>query len=101
MLAKRLAKHGLAVVGGGLVLSQNAALAAVPKILTDGTIKAASLLGAGQNVVGVASPGAIALSEGVGRVMLVSKCKMLVTALFGLLFCTCWIINSRAAASWR
>ena len=93
MLAKRLAKHGLAVavaVGG-----------VVPKggvgIFTDSvlcsTIKAVSLLAAGQNAAGVALPGAIALAEGVGRAMLVSKCKMVVTALFGLLFCTCWIVG--------
>ena len=74
MLAKRLAKHGLAVRGWGGV---------VPKlgvgIFTDigvgSTIKAVSLLAVGQNVAGVALPGAIALSEGVVRAMLVSKCK--------------------------
>src|SRR5260370_216146 len=50
MLAKRLARHGLAVSGGALaaVLSQSTASASVPTSVVSSTIKAASLFAAGQ-----------------------------------------------------
>src|SRR5262249_46705513 len=50
LLAKRLARHGLAVPGGALAaaLSQSAASACVPSLLVGSTVKAAILLAAGQ-----------------------------------------------------
>src|SRR5262249_21314170 len=56
-LARRLARHGLAVSGGTLAtsLAQNAASALPPTPLTSSTIEAASVFAAGQAV----PPGAI------------------------------------------
>jgi RNA polymerase sigma factor (sigma-70 family) len=78
MLAKRLARHGLAVSGGGLAaaLSQKAASASVPTSVVSSTIKAASLLAAGGAAAGVASVKVAALTEGVLKTMLLNKLKM-------------------------
>lgn len=75
MLAKRLARHGLAVSGGSLsaALAQNAASACVPPSIAAVTIKTATLVAAGQATVGMISPKVAALMEGVLKVMLLSK----------------------------
>jgi hypothetical protein len=81
MLAKRLTRHGLAVAGGalGTMLSQSAASAGVPATMVSHTIKAASLLAAGQAVAtGVISTQVAALTEGVLKSMLLSKLKVAV-----------------------
>jgi RNA polymerase sigma factor (sigma-70 family) len=78
MLAKRLARHGLAVAGGSLatLLAQNAAAAGVPASMVSSTIKAASLLAAGQAAAtAVASAKVAALTEGVLKAMLLTKIK--------------------------
>ena len=64
MLAKRLTKQGVALCGGTLAawLAENLACAAMPRSLLLSTIKAASLLAAGQDVTAL-SPKAVALSE--------------------------------------
>jgi hypothetical protein len=84
MLARRLARHGLSVSAGALaaVLSQKAASAAMPTSVVSSTIKAASLLAAGQ----AAAPGAMsvkvaALMEGVLKVMLLNKLKVVAVGL--------------------
>jgi RNA polymerase sigma factor (sigma-70 family) len=77
LLAKRLARHGLAVTGAALagVASQDAA-AGVPAALVSSTIKAASLFAAGRAVTaGVISAQVAALAEGVLRTMLLGKIK--------------------------
>jgi hypothetical protein len=78
MLAKRLGRHGLVVSDGVLAaaLSQNVASAGVPPSVVSFTIKAATLVAAGQ----AAAPGAIslkvaALTEGVLRAMFLTKLK--------------------------
>jgi RNA polymerase sigma factor (sigma-70 family) len=79
LLAKRLARHGLAVSGGALaaVLSQKAASADVPISLVFSTIKAASMLAAGQAAApGVISVKVAALTEGVMKSMLLTKLKI-------------------------
>jgi RNA polymerase sigma factor (sigma-70 family) len=83
ILAKRLARHGLAVSGGalGMMLSQNAASAVVPTWLASSTIETVTLFAAGRAAVGLFSAGVIALTEGVLRTMLLSKLKIKVTAL--------------------
>jgi RNA polymerase sigma factor (sigma-70 family) len=75
MLAKRLARSGLAVLGGALatVLSQQVASAGLPASVASGTIKAASLFEAGQ--AAAVSQSAVALAEGVLRTMLITKLK--------------------------
>lgn len=76
MLAKRLARRGIGLSGGALasVLSQNVALAGVPTSLVSSTIKAVSLLAAGQ-AAGVVTSRVAALAEGVAQAMFTTKIK--------------------------
>jgi RNA polymerase sigma factor (sigma-70 family) len=79
MLAKRLARHGLAVSGGAIaaVLAQNAASASAPSSVVSGTIHATGLFGAGQAAAcGLISPTVAALVEGVLKTMLLTKLKI-------------------------
>jgi RNA polymerase sigma factor (sigma-70 family) len=82
MLAKRLARHGLALSGGALatVLCQNAS-AYVPSSVLSSTIKAASLFAAGQAATGVISVKVVALTEGVLKTMFLKKLKTVVVLL--------------------
>jgi RNA polymerase sigma factor (sigma-70 family) len=79
LLAKRLAQRGVVLSSGALaaVLAQNVASAGVPYAVVLSTISAARVYAAGR----AATPGAIstqvaALTEGVLKVMLVSKLKI-------------------------
>ncbi len=91
LLAKRLARHGLAVLGGALteVLSQQAASSCVPTAVMSSTIKAVTLVAAGQAATtGLISAKAAALAEGMVKTMLLTKLKtvtavLLVLATFG------------------
>src|SRR5262249_15018224 len=79
MLARRLARHGLAVSGGWLaaVLAQNTVLASPPTTLVASTIKAAGLVAAGQAAAaGVISVEVAALTEGVVKAMFLTKLKV-------------------------
>jgi RNA polymerase sigma factor (sigma-70 family) len=90
MLAKRLARHGLAMSGVALaaVLSLQAASAGVPTSVVFSTIKAASVFAAATAV----SPAEVAaLTEGVLRAMLVNKLKTLMGGLLVLAVCLCGI----------
>jgi RNA polymerase sigma-70 factor (ECF subfamily) len=76
MLAKRLARHGLVVPSGAMVLSQGAS-ADVPASVVSSTIKAASLFAVGQAAVtGTISVKVAVLTEGVLKTMLLSKLKI-------------------------
>jgi RNA polymerase sigma factor (sigma-70 family) len=84
MLAKRLARHGLAVSGGSLaaVLAQNAARASVPISVASFTIKTATQLAAGQAAtVGRISADVAALTEGVATSMFPSRIKTILATL--------------------
>jgi uncharacterized protein (TIGR03067 family) len=84
MLAKRLTRHGLVLSGGTLaaVVSQHGASAAVPTSLVSSTIKAVSLLTAGQAVTaGVISAKVAALAEGGMKTMLLNKLKIVTVVL--------------------
>ncbi len=89
LLAKRLTQRGIVFSGGSVaaVLSGSAS-ASAPPVLVASTIKAASLMAAGQ-AVGVVSAKVAALTEGVVKAMFVTKIKsvlavvVLVTALSG------------------
>src|SRR6516162_7715318 len=72
MMAKRLARHGLAVTSGALaaVLAPSALAAGVPASAVSATIQAASLWTAGQAAPGVISSQVAALTEGVLKTML-------------------------------
>ena len=77
MLAKRLTRAGFALSAGSLAaaLSQHAASAWVPASLVSSTIKAASLVAAGQAATGVISAQVAALTEGVLRMNLLGDLK--------------------------
>jgi RNA polymerase sigma factor (sigma-70 family) len=84
MLAKRLARHGVVLSGGGVValLSQNVASAGVPTSVVSATIKAATVFAAGQAAAtGVISVKVAALTEGVLRTMLLNKLRSVLVAL--------------------
>src|SRR5262249_7209867 len=84
MLAKRLARHGLAVSGGVLasVLSQNPVSACVSTALVSSTVKAASLFVTGPAALtGIISLKVVVLTEGVLKMMLLSKLKIAAAAL--------------------
>jgi RNA polymerase sigma factor (sigma-70 family) len=89
MLAKRLARHGLAVSGGVLAtaLSQSAS-ATVPALVVSSTIKAVSLFATGTAVaVGVITPTVAALTEGVLKTMFVTKLKIVSAVVLTVLLC--------------
>ena len=75
MLAKRLARHGLAVTGGALaaVLAPGALAVGVPVSAVSTTIQAACLWAAGQVAPGVISAQVAALTEGVLKTMLLKN----------------------------
>src|SRR5262245_23872796 len=78
MLAKRLARHGPALSGGALagVMSAEAALAGVPPLLLQATVKAAIPFALRDAVTaGAASAKVAALTEGVMKSMLLTKIK--------------------------
>jgi RNA polymerase sigma factor (sigma-70 family) len=87
MLAKRLARHGLALSCGTLaaVLSQKAASASVPTWVMTSTIKTVTLVAAGQAGLGVISAQVAALAEGVVKAMLFMKPKTAVAVVFVIL----------------
>jgi RNA polymerase sigma factor (sigma-70 family) len=80
MLAKRLTRRGLAVLGGtlGVVLAENVA-SAVPASVVASTIKATILFATGQAATGAISANVAALAEGVLKGMLLTKLKIAVT----------------------
>jgi RNA polymerase sigma factor (sigma-70 family) len=84
LLAKRLASRGVVLSAGSLaaVVSQNVASAAVPTSLVNSTVKAASIVAAGQMAVaGVVPVKVAALMEGVMKAMLITKLKTATVAL--------------------
>jgi RNA polymerase sigma-70 factor (ECF subfamily) len=83
MLAKRLVRRGVMLSAGSLVavVSQNVASAAVPVLVVSKTIKAASLMAAGQAATGLISVKVAALTEGVLQAMFLSKLKAVVGVL--------------------
>lgn len=79
ILAKRLARHGLAVSGASLaaLFAQNAAAACVPAAMVSSTIETATLVVASQGAVaGVVSTKVAALTDGVMKAMLLTKLKI-------------------------
>jgi RNA polymerase sigma factor (sigma-70 family) len=77
MLARRLARHGVALTGAAVagVLSTSAASACVPVPLISTTIQAAALVAAGQATAAVVSAPVAALTEGVLKAMFVTQLK--------------------------
>jgi RNA polymerase sigma factor (sigma-70 family) len=101
MLAKRLARHGLALSAGALaaVLSQGAASACVRAPLVVSTIRAATLVAAGHAAAGAVSAPVVALTEGVLRTMGISKLKLVLVALLAVsMLGTGWGVYCSGAA---
>jgi RNA polymerase sigma factor (sigma-70 family) len=75
LLAKRLARHGLAMVGGVGIVA-NSASACVPPALVAATVKAVGACAAGQAVAtGVMSANVAVLMEGALKAMFLTKLK--------------------------
>ena len=90
LLAKRLARHGLATAGGAVavVLAQNAAAMAAPDAVVAHTIQAAHEFAAGPATAGgVISTPVAALTQGVLKAMLMNKLKVATAVLLGVLIC--------------
>ena len=83
LLARRLARRGLAISSGTLTgaLTQEAASASVPASLLNSTIKAVIAAAAGQVAAGVISVKVAALTEGVLKAMFMTKLKIASLAL--------------------
>jgi RNA polymerase sigma factor (sigma-70 family) len=97
MLARRLARHGLAVSGAMLpsLLSQNIASASVLTAVVSSTTKAATVFVAGQAATnGLISAKVVALTEGVLKAMLLTKLKMMsaVVLMLGMVALTCGVL---------
>jgi RNA polymerase sigma factor (sigma-70 family) len=103
MLAKRLTERGVTLSGGVLaaVLSRNVACGGVPNSVVSSTIKAASLLAAGQAAAGGAIPVKVAaLTEGVMKAMLFTKLRaaLAVVLVLGFVATGATILTCRTAA---
>jgi RNA polymerase sigma factor (sigma-70 family) len=81
LLARRLARHGISLVAGGLgtLLARPARSAPVPPALAGSTLKAAVASASGQ-LAGVVSIHVITLTEGVLKAMFLSKLKAMFPA---------------------
>jgi RNA polymerase sigma factor (sigma-70 family) len=106
MLARRLARRGLAVSGGVLaaVLSQNVGSASVPTSVVSSTIQVLNLSRAGEAVAaGVISTRVAALTEGVLKTMLLKKLEVvaLLVAAVGLIGMATVVLCRQAAAQQR
>jgi RNA polymerase sigma factor (sigma-70 family) len=103
MLARRLARYGLAIGASSLaaMLAEHTASASAPASVVGSTIKAASLFAAGQAAAaGGASIKAVALMEGVLKTMLLTKLKIATTIVLGVgLLGISWGIYPTRAAS--
>jgi RNA polymerase sigma factor (sigma-70 family) len=81
MLGKRLARRGLAVSGGAFAVGLSQVSACVPTSVESSTIRAATLLAAGNSPVGVISGKVITLMEGVLKTMFLTKLKSVTAVL--------------------
>ena len=103
MLAKRLARHGLALSGGMLATAlARTALASVPASVMCSTIKAVTLVAAGNAVTVSASAKVAVLTEGVLKTMLLTKLKLaaITVLLFAAFSCVAGLVyQTQAAAS--
>jgi RNA polymerase sigma factor (sigma-70 family) len=102
MLAKRLARRGLAVSGGSLaaLFAQNAASACVPAAVVASTIKNATLVAASNGAVaGVVSARVAALTAGAMKAMLISKLKPVIAVVMVLGFGTGATVHTYRTAS--
>jgi hypothetical protein len=78
LLGKRLARAGVGLPAGALVvaLSESAALATVPGTLVSSTVRAATLLAAGEAALATLATPAVALMKGALQTMFLQKLKV-------------------------
>jgi RNA polymerase sigma factor (sigma-70 family) len=86
ILAKRLARHGLAVSGGGLAAALGTEAAAVPRVVVSATLQAAARFAAGRAAAGVLSTEVAALTERVLKTMLLNKLRTVGLLVLGAFF---------------
>jgi RNA polymerase sigma factor (sigma-70 family) len=93
LLAKRLARRGVAPSGGALatVLSEKAASAGAPTSILAATIKAVTFVAAGHAASEMISAKVAALTEGALKTMFVNKLKAVTGVLLVLAVCLCGI----------
>lgn len=103
MLAKRLARHGLAVSGGSLAvaLSQTVASAGVPTSVVSSTINVMTLVAAGKTVTGLVSAKVATLTEGALKAMVISKLKAVIAVVLvlGFVVTGAMVLACRTAAA--
>jgi RNA polymerase sigma-70 factor (ECF subfamily) len=86
LLARRLARHGLALSSAAIAaaLAENVASAGVPPMLLNATLKAAALFAAGQAASGVIAARVLLLAEGVVKAMFLTRLRTAVAVVLGL-----------------
>jgi RNA polymerase sigma factor (sigma-70 family) len=102
MLAKRLARHGLAVPGGSLAaLSGTGTAAGLPAAQMGATVEAALDVAAGKTAAGLVSVHAALLAKGVLKMMLISRLEVVAAAVLamGLLAFGGWALTRPLAAA--
>jgi RNA polymerase sigma factor (sigma-70 family) len=102
ILAKRLARHGLAISGTALLtaLAAGAASAGVPAPLVAATVEATTAVAAGQAAATVVSAKVAALTQGVMKAMFVTKLKIATAVLLaaGTVIGAAWVAYQPIAA---
>jgi RNA polymerase sigma factor (sigma-70 family) len=100
LLARRLARRGVAVPAGLLAAAPGAGLAApvVPADLVARTAQAGCLFGAGRSAAGAVSASAAALANGTLRAMVRAKLRVLAAVLIGLGLVGGGLLAHRASA---
>jgi RNA polymerase sigma factor (sigma-70 family) len=101
LLAKRFTQRGVGLSGGALaaVLTARSASASAPPSLVASTIKAASLLAAGQAAGIIVSVEVAALTEGVVQAMFVTKIKSVLAVALVALTCVGGIVVGKPLAA--
>ncbi len=90
-LARRLTSRGVTLSGGALagLLTAHGTVAAVPTSLAYGLAQAAEAVAGGNVATSLVSPHAIQLSEGVIRMMFLTKLKMITVCALTMMTLTC------------
>jgi RNA polymerase sigma factor (sigma-70 family) len=99
LLAKRLARHGLATSLASLAvaLTASASAACVPSSVVTSTVKVVKLLAAGQAASGIISATVAALTNEVLKAMLIQKIKVLTAILLSVVFVAGGLFTYRTA----
>jgi RNA polymerase sigma factor (sigma-70 family) len=101
-LAERLGKRGIALSGGALAatITTHTAHAAVPSALISKAADAGSAIGAGGTAIGAASAKAIQLSEGVMRMLFITKLRKCALSFSAVLAIVCGLGAAAMTTAW-